>query len=103
MSAAARGISDNPASRSLSDEEPLLGQRGDASQPEDYGIYNNLFLGTLHRRREVTSFQLPAPSFLFLVPELPTIKKPLSDEIRFAHKENPLGTAILTQVGIWIV
>lgn len=53
MSAAARGISDDPAGRGLSDDEPLLGRRGDASQPEDNGIYNNLFLGTLHRWREV--------------------------------------------------
>ena len=39
---------DDTARRGLSDDEPLLGRRGDASQPEEYGIYNNLFLGRLN-------------------------------------------------------
>lgn len=53
MSAAARGISDDPAGHGLSEDEPLLGRRGDASQSEDEGIYNNLLLGRLHQCREL--------------------------------------------------
>lgn len=55
MSAAVRDIlQDDPAGHhGLSEDEPLLGRRGDASQPEDFGIYNNLFLGTWHWCREL--------------------------------------------------
>lgn len=73
MSAGGRDAYDSPAGRGLSDDEPLLGRRGDASQPADYGIYNNLFLGRSHRpvpRAPLApSSQLPAPSFQSLAPK----------------------------------
>jgi hypothetical protein len=36
---------EHPSSHGLAEDEPLLGIRGDASQPEGHGIFNNLFLG----------------------------------------------------------
>jgi hypothetical protein len=41
--ASATGI---PATRNTSEEEPLLGRRGDASQPEGTSIWWNLWIGT---------------------------------------------------------
>ena len=45
--ASATGISPNvAAARGQSEEEPLLGQRGDASQIEGQPLYYNLWIGT---------------------------------------------------------
>ena len=35
------------APRGQSEEEPLLGRRGDASQPEGQPLYQNLWIGSL--------------------------------------------------------
>lgn len=44
--ASATGIPTNAtAARGQSEEEPLLGQRGDASQPEGQPLYHNLWIG----------------------------------------------------------
>ena len=44
--ASATGIPPNvAAARGQSEEEPLLGRRGDASQPEGQPLYHNLWIG----------------------------------------------------------
>lgn len=44
--ASATGIPENVyAARGVSEEEPLLGRRGDASQPEGDNIFLNLWIG----------------------------------------------------------
>lgn len=48
-SEAGDGSQENLAHRGLADDEPLLGRRGDASQPEDHRMFKNLWLGMLDR------------------------------------------------------
>ena len=44
--ASATGIPTNvAAARGQSEEEPLLGRRGDASQPDGQPLYHNLWIG----------------------------------------------------------
>ena len=46
MMASATGIPPNvAAARGQSEEEPLLGRRGDASQPDGQPLYENLWIG----------------------------------------------------------
>lgn len=77
--ASATGIPPNvAAARGQSEEEPLLGRRGDASQPHGQPLYHNLWIGTCREsaRRLCT-------------------KREIANRLT--------GTAPIAQAGIWIV
>lgn len=98
MAAVARTLSqeNDTNDRGLAEDEPLLGRIGDASQPEDEGIYSNLVLGTL------VAPAVPSP-WAYLPPSVDDDEsKPLT---RKSMDINGIGsgTAILAQIGVWIV
>lgn len=47
--ASATGIPNAATARGQSEEEPLLGRRGDASQTEGHALWYNLWIGTYAR------------------------------------------------------
>lgn len=75
--ASATGIPNGTAARGHSEEEPLLGQRGDASQAAGQPLYYNLWIGTKHYLRRTAC------------------------DGRLANTVP--GTAPIAQAGIWIV
>lgn len=75
--ASATGMPEARSDSGRGDEEPLLGRAGDASQQEDQGIQLNFVIGNTQTK---------------LLPQiLNTMLKTRS------------GTAVIAQVGIWIV
>ena len=67
--ASATGIPDqNPASRGGEENEPLLGEPGDASQKSEKGIQFNFIIGRFKQHRSVACLLLMIDQELLLLP-----------------------------------
>lgn len=74
----------------LGDDEPLLGRRGDASQPEGRALYYNLIIGTPPLHLTSTSLILPPPRHSSNRPSRHNPPHRLNLGLRLPPRRNPL-------------